>query len=149
MRAGSCPHSDHYHQSIGTLAMRTHNIKMHMDIACRSSSHCSAIRYGWVPSGKLDSVLPYTLQNSPVKMRAKRSRTSLPQSRNPLPDTVLRASKLVRQGWLRHQELALGKTGKRRLWEECYAVLFDQSLYLCPNEPKSTIAENTGEKVIP
>lgn len=100
-------------------------------------------------------------------MRAKRSRTSLPHSRNPLPDTVLRASKLVRQGWLRHQvgsqvprlwrglnlarsfqELALGKTGKRRLWEECYAVLFDQSLYLCPNEPKSTIAENTGEKVI-
>ncbi|EYC28323.1 hypothetical protein Y032_0008g91 [Ancylostoma ceylanicum] len=90
----------------------------------------------------------FSHQNSPVKMRAKRSRTSLPQSRNPLPDTVLRASKLVRQGWLRHQELALGKTGKRRLWEECYAVLFDQSLYLCPNEPKSTIAENTGEKLV-
>ncbi|KAK6745704.1 hypothetical protein RB195_012054 [Necator americanus] len=90
----------------------------------------------------------FSHQNSPVKLRAKRSRTSLPTSRTPLPDTVLRASKLVRQGWVRHQELALGKTGKRRHWEECYAVLFDQSLYLCPNEPRSTTAENTGEKLI-
>ncbi|VDO62242.1 unnamed protein product [Heligmosomoides polygyrus] len=46
------------------------------------------------------------------------------------------------------QELALGKTGKRRMWEECWAVLFDQSLYLCSEEPRSTVAENTGEKLI-
>ncbi|CAJ0598026.1 unnamed protein product [Cylicocyclus nassatus] len=90
----------------------------------------------------------FSHQNSPVKMRAKRSRTSLPISRTPLPDTILRCSKLVRQGWLRHQELALGKTGKRRHWEECYAVLFDRSLYLCPNEPRMTVAENSGEKLV-
>lgn len=90
----------------------------------------------------------FSHQGSPVKMRAKRSRTSLPINRNPLPETVLRASKLVRQGWVRHQELALGKTGKRRMWEECWAVLFDQSLYLCSEEPRSTVAENTGEKLI-
>ncbi|KAK6024389.1 hypothetical protein OSTOST_09799 [Ostertagia ostertagi] len=90
----------------------------------------------------------FSHQNSPVKLRTKRSRTSLPLSRNPLPETVLRASKLVRQGWLRHQELALGKTGKRRFWEECWAVLIDQSLYLCPQEPRTSIAEKSGEKLI-
>ncbi|VDM82056.1 unnamed protein product [Strongylus vulgaris] len=90
----------------------------------------------------------FSHQHSPVKMRAKRSRTSLPMSRTPLPDTILRANKLTRQGWLRHQELALGKTGKRRHWEECYAVLFDRSLYLCPNEPRTTVTENTGEKLV-
>ncbi|VDL61813.1 unnamed protein product [Nippostrongylus brasiliensis] len=89
----------------------------------------------------------FSHQNSPVKLRAKRSRTSLPISRNPLPDAVLRASKVVRQGSLRHQELALGKTGKRRMWEECWAVLSDQWLYLCSQEPKSTVAESSGEKV--
>ncbi|WKY01311.1 hypothetical protein Q1695_015365 [Nippostrongylus brasiliensis] len=90
----------------------------------------------------------FSHQNSPVKLRAKRSRTSLPISRNPLPDAVLRASKVVRQGSLRHQELALGKTGKRRMWEECWAVLSDQWLYLCSQEPKSTVAESSGEKLI-
>ncbi|XGW13797.1 hypothetical protein V3C99_000247 [Haemonchus contortus] len=90
----------------------------------------------------------FSHQNSPVKLRTKRSRTSLPLSRNPLPETTLRASKIVRQGWLRHQELELGKIGKRRLWEECWAVLIDQSLYLCPQEPRSTVAEKTGEKLI-
>ncbi|KAK6054655.1 PH domain protein [Cooperia oncophora] len=45
-------------------------------------------------------------------------------------------------------ELALGKTGKRRSWDECWAVLIDQSLYLCPHEPRTTVAEKSGEKLI-
>ncbi|KJH49826.1 PH domain protein [Dictyocaulus viviparus] len=90
----------------------------------------------------------FSHQNSPVKLRSKRSRTSLPTSRNPFPTTVLRANKLIRQGWLRHQELELGKCGKRRLWEECWAVLSDQSLYLCPQEPKTTVMDSTGENLI-
>ncbi|KAJ1345784.1 hypothetical protein KIN20_038373 [Parelaphostrongylus tenuis] len=90
----------------------------------------------------------FTHQNSPAKPRAKRSLTSLPLCRDPLPSTVLRASKLVRQGWLRHQELALGKSGKQRLWQECWAMLYEQSLYLCPHEPVATIAENSDEKVV-
>lgn len=91
----------------------------------------------------------FTHQNSPVKQRAKRSLTSLPLSRDPLhPTTVLRASKLVRQGWLRHQELALGKAGKQRSWEECWAILYEQNLYLCPQEPHAAIADSTCEKLI-
>ena len=45
------------------------------------------------------------------------------------------------------QELALGKSGKRRQWEPCYAVLYDQSLFLSPQEPTTAFSEATGEKV--
>ncbi|VDM61347.1 unnamed protein product [Angiostrongylus costaricensis] len=56
------------------------------------------------------------------------------------------SSPLLLAGRNEFQELALGKSGKRRSWEECWAMLYEQSLYLCAHEPIAKVAETTGEK---
>uniref|UniRef100_A0A8R1IFG5 PH domain-containing protein n=1 Tax=Caenorhabditis japonica TaxID=281687 RepID=A0A8R1IFG5_CAEJA len=68
-------------------------------------------------------------------MRMKRSRTSVPASRFSLPGTILQRDAVDRQTWVKHQELALGKSGKRNHWEDRWAMLSRRSLYLCIESP--------------
>ncbi|CCD62881.1 GTPase-activating protein pac-1 [Caenorhabditis elegans] len=72
------------------------------------------------------------------KSRMKRSRTSLPASRFALPGTILQRDGVARQTWVKHQEIALGKSGKRNNWEDRWAVLCRRSLYLCVESPAYT-----------
>ncbi|EGT52086.1 CBN-PAC-1 protein [Caenorhabditis brenneri] len=78
------------------------------------------------------------------KSRMKRSRTSLPASRFALPGTILQRDTVARQTWVKHQEIALGKSGKRNHWEDRWAVLCRRSLYLCVESPAYT-SEKTIE----
>ncbi|UMM23239.1 hypothetical protein L5515_004058 [Caenorhabditis briggsae] len=80
----------------------------------------------------------------PKKSRMKRSRTSLPASRFALPGTILQRDGVARQTWVKHQEIALGKSGKRNHWEDRWAVLCRRSLYLCAESPAYT-SEKTVE----
>lgn len=80
----------------------------------------------------------------PKKSRMKRSRTSLPASRFNLPGTLLQRDGVARQTWVKHQEIALGKSGKRNHWEDRWAVLCRRSLYLCVESPAYT-SEKTIE----
>ncbi|CAI2349747.1 unnamed protein product [Caenorhabditis sp. 36 PRJEB53466] len=80
----------------------------------------------------------------PKKSRMKRSRTSLPASRVSLPGTMLQREAVDRQTWVKHQEIALGKSGKRNHWEDRWAVLCRRTLYLCVESPSFT-SEKTIE----
>ncbi|PAV59048.1 hypothetical protein WR25_10758 [Diploscapter pachys] len=121
------------------------NANSHQQNSANSNSHHHSS--GVHRLQKFINLFNHAKSDRTSKFRPKRSRTSLPANRNPLPDTLLKASKIIRQGWLRHQELALGKPGKRRQWEPCYAVLYDQSLFLSPQEPTAAFSEATGEKL--
>lgn len=74
------------------------------------------------------------------RLRPKRSRTSLPESRVPLPESTLPLNQVLRQGWLKHQEVNLGKKGSRSQWSSRWAVLSDATLYLCM-QPSTSTAE--------
>ncbi|CAI4231196.1 unnamed protein product [Auanema sp. JU1783] len=80
-------------------------------------------------------------------LRLKRSRTSLPEGRNPLPDIQLYALNISKQGPIRHQQLALGKNGRRNQWTDYWGILHDHFLYLCPQQPRCTLADGTNEKI--
>ncbi|CAD6196385.1 unnamed protein product [Caenorhabditis auriculariae] len=77
------------------------------------------------------------------KQRMKRSRTSLPSSRVPFPPTILQRDLIERQNWVKHQEIALGKSGKRRQWDDRWAILVERSLFLCLQPPSFS-----NEKVV-
>ncbi|CAI5444586.1 unnamed protein product [Caenorhabditis angaria] len=78
------------------------------------------------------------------KSRMKRSRTSLPSSRCSLPGTILPRELVDRQTWIKHQEIALGKSGKRHHWEDRWAIMSQNTLYLCIEAPSFT-SEKTVE----
>ena len=75
------------------------------------------------------------------RLLPKRSRSSLPESRVPLSETTLKSSQILRQGWLKHQEVILGKKGSRSQWNSRWAILSDSTMFLCMQPSTSTAAE--------
>ncbi|CAB3403615.1 unnamed protein product [Caenorhabditis bovis] len=74
-------------------------------------------------------------EREPKKSRMKRSRTSMPASRFALPGLTLPQENIERQTWIKHQEIPLGKSGKRNHWEDRWAILSKRNLYLCVESP--------------
>lgn len=70
-----------------------------------------------------------------AKPKMKRSRTSGPVGRSPCMTTSLRREQIIRQTWLKHQEIGLGKSGKRRQWDDRWGILSERSLHLCVQPP--------------